>query len=49
MTFETQVQPLTAELGDLDLDVSIVEQGGAAEALLASTDNGCDTLADGDC
>ncbi|MGH4007639.1 MAG: hypothetical protein ACRDTH_05640 [Pseudonocardiaceae bacterium] len=38
----------TADL-DLDLDVRIVVAGPAAEALLSSTDNGCDTRKDGDC
>ncbi|MGH3511432.1 MAG: FxLD family lanthipeptide [Pseudonocardiaceae bacterium] len=34
---------------DFDLDVRIVESGDAAEALLGSTDNGCDTQKQGDC
>jgi FxLD family lantipeptide len=34
---------------DFDLDVSIVEKGGAADVLLCSTDNGCNTLAGSDC
>ena len=34
---------------DLDLDVRIVESGDAAEALLGSTDNGCDTVRGSDC
>lgn len=33
----------------LDLDVRIVEEGDAVNALLCSTDNGCDTRKDGDC
>jgi len=32
-----------------DLDVRIVEAGPAAAMLLGSTDDGCDTLANGDC
>jgi FxLD family lantipeptide len=33
----------------LDLDVRIVEEGAAVNALLCTTDNGCDTRKDGDC
>lgn len=32
-----------------DLDVKIVEAGDAVDALLCSTDNGCDTQKEGDC
>lgn len=32
-----------------DLDVRIVQAGHAVDALLCSTDNGCDTRAQGDC
>lgn len=32
-----------------DLDVRIVEAGPAAAMLLGDTDDGCDTLANGDC
>lgn len=32
-----------------DLDVTIVEAGDAVDALLCSTDNGCDTQKEGDC
>lgn len=34
---------------DFDLDVRIVDAGPVAAALLASTDNGCDTQKTGDC
>ncbi len=34
---------------ELDLDITIVESGEAVDALLCSTDNGCDTRKDGDC
>jgi FxLD family lantipeptide len=34
---------------EFDLDVSVVEQGDAVNALLCSTDNGCDTQQGGDC
>ena len=35
--------------GNWDLDVRIVESGEAVDALLCSTDNGCDTGAGSDC
>ncbi len=38
-----------AEIGELDLDVTIVEQGDAANALLCTTDNGCSTNKNKDC
>ncbi|MGH3767806.1 MAG: FxLD family lanthipeptide [Pseudonocardiaceae bacterium] len=41
--------PVAVNAGDFDLDVSIVESGDAAAALLGSTDNGCDTQKQGDC
>ncbi|MGH3885850.1 MAG: FxLD family lanthipeptide [Pseudonocardiaceae bacterium] len=34
---------------EFDLDVSVVEAGDAVNALLCSTDNGCDTQKQGDC
>lgn len=34
---------------EFDLDVSIVERGDAVNALLCSTDNGCDTVKGSDC
>lgn len=34
---------------EFDLDVRIVEFGPVAAALLADTDDGCDTKKDGDC
>ncbi|MGH3533484.1 MAG: hypothetical protein ACRDQG_02045 [Pseudonocardiaceae bacterium] len=46
---ETLDQPIAVNTGDFDLDVSIVESGDAAQALLGSTDNGCDTQKQGDC
>ena len=43
--------PLGTGVGDddFDLDVRIVERGPVAEVLLASTDDGCDTVKTGDC
>jgi FxLD family lantipeptide len=41
--------PVVDDAGDFDLDVSIVEVGEAVNALLRSTDNGCDTQKQGDC
>jgi FxLD family lantipeptide len=34
---------------DFDLDLRIVQAGDAVDAMLCSTDNGCDTQAGGDC
>jgi FxLD family lantipeptide len=34
---------------ELFLDITVVEEGDAVEALLLSTDNGCDTQKQGDC
>lgn len=48
MAIHTPVQE-GAENAALDLDVTVVEQGDAVNALLGSTDNGCDTRKDGDC
>ncbi|MBL7489732.1 FxLD family lanthipeptide [Frankia sp. AgB1.9] len=45
---QAQVETPTAQ-EPFDLNVTIVEQGAAAAALLCSTDNGCDTKTDGDC
>ncbi|MGI9003093.1 MAG: hypothetical protein ACR2GH_15790 [Pseudonocardia sp.] len=39
----------TGSIAELDLDITVVEAGDAVEALLGDTDNGCDTLTDGDC
>jgi FxLD family lantipeptide len=39
----------TNEQDELFLDIRVVEEGEAVEALLCSTDNGCDTRRDGDC
>ncbi|MCK9923323.1 hypothetical protein MXD61_15830 [Frankia sp. AgPm24] len=39
----------TAGISELELDVSIVEQGDAADALLCTTDNGCSTNKNTDC
>ncbi|WP_116429972.1 FxLD family lanthipeptide [Parafrankia soli] len=39
----------TAGISELELDVSIVEQGDAADALLCTTDNGCSTNKSTDC
>ncbi|MBV9010627.1 MAG: hypothetical protein JO272_01030 [Pseudonocardiales bacterium] len=41
--------PTSVGADALDLDVRIVEEGDAINALLCSTDNGCDTRKDGDC
>lgn len=41
--------PISVGADALDLDVRIVEEGDAVNALLCSTDNGCDTRTDGDC
>jgi FxLD family lantipeptide len=49
MGTETLVQPVQEDTADFDLDVSIVEDGDAVDALLSSTDNGCDTQKQGDC
>jgi FxLD family lantipeptide len=48
-TNQPATAPHTRPMDDLDLDVSIVEEGDAAAVLLASTDNGCDTNKGGDC
>ncbi len=39
----------TTEQDELALDITIVEEGEAVDALLCSTDNGCDTKKQGDC
>lgn len=49
MDIVTTEQPKSVESVDLDLDVRIVTAGPAAAALLSSTDDGCDTLKNGDC
>jgi FxLD family lantipeptide len=46
---QTLDHPVAENAGGFDLDVSIVEAGDAVNALLCSTDNGCDTQKDGDC
>ncbi|MCO5994802.1 hypothetical protein [Actinoallomurus rhizosphaericola] len=33
----------------LELDIRIVEAGSAVSVLLGNTDDGCDTLKNGDC
>jgi FxLD family lantipeptide len=43
-----QVQDTTVE-DELGLDVTVVEDGDAVNALMCSTDNGCDTDTNGDC
>lgn len=35
--------------GEFELDMKVVEYGPVAAALLGSTDDGCDTDANGDC
>jgi FxLD family lantipeptide len=40
---------MSVPLTDLDLDITVVEAGDAVNALLCSTDNGCNTVAGGDC
>ncbi|GLZ09630.1 hypothetical protein Acsp03_70960 [Actinomadura sp. NBRC 104412] len=42
-------QNTAIEPDELSLDIRIVEEGDAVEALLCSTDNGCDTQKQGDC
>lgn len=49
MTADTAPNAVAANSVDLDLDVRIVVAGPVADALLGSTDNGCDTRKDGDC
>jgi FxLD family lantipeptide len=49
MNTRTLDQPVVENAGDFDLDVSIAEAGDAVNALLCSTDNGCDTQKQGDC
>lgn len=39
----------TTEQDELSLDITVVEEGEAVDALLCSTDNGCDTQKKGDC
>lgn len=43
------VQTLDRIAAELDLDVRVVETGDAVNALLGNTDDGCDTLKNGDC
>jgi len=38
-----------ADSGAFDLDVRIVEAGDAVDALLCTTDNGCNTIAGDQC
>ncbi len=40
---------ISADLDELSLDITVVETGDAVDALLCSTDNGCDTKKTGDC
>ena len=40
---------LTVSTDPFELDMQIVTEGPAAAALLASTDNGCDTVQGSDC
>jgi|GEM_PF-2856848 len=40
---------LATEAVELDLDVSIVEQGDGVDSLLCTTDNGCSTNKNKDC
>jgi FxLD family lantipeptide len=42
-------QNVLTDSDELSLDIRIVEEGDAVDALLCSTDNGCDTLKEGDC
>lgn len=49
MNTRTLDHPVAENAGDFDLDVRIVEAGDAVNALLCSTDNGCDTQKNGDC
>ena len=47
VTMKQDLAQYTAD--EFDLDVRIVEFGPVAAALLADTDDGCDTKKDGDC
>jgi FxLD family lantipeptide len=47
VTMKQDLAQYTAD--EFDLDVRIVEFGPVAAALLADTDDGCDTRKDGDC
>ena len=49
MTTQTLEQPVGTDLGELDLDVRVVESGEGVNVLLANTDDGCDTQKNGDC
>jgi FxLD family lantipeptide len=48
-TPQVPARSLAADPDDLDLDVSIVEKGDAADVLLCTTDNGCNTIAGSQC
>ncbi len=49
MPTQATAHPAPSHDSDFDLDVSIVEAGDAVNALLCSTDNGCNTVAGSDC
>ncbi|MGH3886711.1 MAG: FxLD family lanthipeptide [Pseudonocardiaceae bacterium] len=49
MTTENLERPVAACSADFDLDVRIVTAGPVAEALLSSTDDGCNTVKGSDC
>jgi FxLD family lantipeptide len=43
------IQNVITGSDELSLDIRVVEEGDAVDALLCSTDNGCDTQKQGDC
>ena len=49
MSVHSLEQPVATGLGELDLDVSIVESGPAVNVLLGNTDDGCNTVRGSDC
>jgi FxLD family lantipeptide len=49
MATQMTARPAPDQGADFNLDVSIVEAGDAVNALLCSTDNGCDTVGGSDC
>lgn len=49
MTTQTLEQPVGTDVGEIDLDVRVVETGEMVNVLLGNTDDGCDTQKTGDC
>jgi FxLD family lantipeptide len=48
-TAVNSVEITSVDQDELSLDIRVVEEGEAVDALLCSTDNGCDTRRGGDC